>query len=113
MGRVVLRGHGRVVAGCAHRLVAGEHGPERVDGDVAELGGDGEQVVRARRLSGLAALDLAPDERGDGKVLLCELGLVDGVGVVAVDHRAFSCSSASRQHGPAAGIASQVPACWR
>ncbi len=42
--------------GGAHRLVAGEHGPERVDGCVAELGGDGEQVVRARRPSGLAAL---------------------------------------------------------
>ena len=38
-------------------------------GGVAELRGDGEQVVRARRLSGLAALDVAADERGDGKVL--------------------------------------------
>src|SRR5829696_3599646 len=113
LGRVwvVLRS-GSVVFGCAHRLVAGEQGLERVDGGVAEFRG-GEQVVRARPLSGLAALDVAPDERGDCKVLLGELGLVGGVGVTLVVHRSCSCSSVSRQHGPAAGIRSQVWACWR
>jgi hypothetical protein len=33
--------------------------------------------------------------------------------MVAVDYRLCSCNSASRQHGPGAGIASQVWACWR
>ena len=92
----------------AHRLVAGEHGAQRVDGGVAELGGDGEQVVHARRLAGLAALDVAADERGDREVLLGQLGSRSaGSGwwrsIIARAPR----SSASRQHGPAAGIASQ------
>jgi hypothetical protein len=39
---VGVAGSERVVFGCAHRLVAGENGPERVDGGVAELRGDGE-----------------------------------------------------------------------
>src|SRR5215213_9669326 len=70
---VGVAGSRRVVFGRAHRLVAGEHGPERVDRGVAELRRDGEQVMRARRWSGLTALDVAPDERGDRQVLLGEL----------------------------------------
>ena len=62
-----------VVAVCAHRLVAGEHGAQRVDCDIAELGRDREQVVDARRFVVLAALDVAPDERGDREVLFGEL----------------------------------------
>ena len=75
---------------------------------VAELCGDGEQIVRARRLAGLAALDVAADECRDGEVLLGELGAFGRVWVVAVDHRSCSRRSASRQHGPAAGIASHI-----
>jgi hypothetical protein len=58
------------IFGRAHRLVAGEQRAQRVDGDVAELGRDRDEVVRACRLSRLAALDVAPDEGRDGEVLL-------------------------------------------
>jgi hypothetical protein len=55
----VVAGRARVtVAVSPHRLVAGEHGAQHVDGGVAELGGRGEQVVDARRLVVLAALDV-------------------------------------------------------
>ena len=37
------------------------------------VGGDGQQVVRARRIAALASLDVAPDERGDREVPLAQL----------------------------------------
>jgi hypothetical protein len=37
------------------------------------LGGDGEQVVRARHIAALAPLDVAAHERGDQQVQLAEL----------------------------------------
>jgi hypothetical protein len=86
---------------------------QRVDGGVAELGGDGEEVVHAGCLVVLAALDVAADERRDREVLFGEPAAVGWVGMVAVDHRPCSRRSASRQHGPAAGIASQVDACCK
>ena len=103
---------GEVVAG-AHRLVTGEDRAQDVDGRVAELGGRGEQLVGARRLSGFAALDVAPDEGGDREVLLGEFGAFGRVEMVALDHRSDSLCSARSGHDPLAGIASQSRACSR
>jgi hypothetical protein len=51
--------------GGAHRLVEGQDVAQFRDGAVAVLGGDREQVVRARRVAALAPLDVVADERGD------------------------------------------------
>ena len=112
-GWVVGRRSGCEVVAGAHRLVAGEHGAQVVDGRVAELGSDGEQVVGARRLSGFAALDVAADERRDREVLLGQFVALGRVGVVAVDHRCASRRSASSAHDPMAGMTSQSRACSR
>ena len=78
-----------VVAG-AHRLVAGEHSAQVVDGRVAELGSDSEQVVGARRPSGFAALHVAA-QKGKADVVryLVERGartdLVDSNGRMPID----------------------------
>src|SRR4051812_21182339 len=45
-----------VVLARAHRLVTGQYRAQRVDRDLAELLGDREQVVHARRLTSLAPL---------------------------------------------------------
>ena len=66
MGSAVV---GAVAVG-AHRLAAGEHGAQDVDGGVAELGGCGEEIVYALRLGELAPLDVAADQGGDREVLL-------------------------------------------
>ena len=76
-------------------------------------GGRGEQVVDAWSLVVRAALDVAPDERGDSEVVLAQLGPFGGVIVVAVDHRSASLSSARSWQQPAAGITSQAAACSR
>ena len=96
-----------------HRLVAGQDGAQRVDGGVAELGGDGEQVVRARRPAGLAALDVASDERRDREVLLGQLDALVPVGMTVVDRRCASSRSARSGHDPAAGMTFQIRACSR
>src|SRR3954468_19359600 len=85
-----------VVAVGAHGLVAGEHGAQYVDSGLAELGRGGEQVVHAWRLVALAALDVAPDQRGDREVLLAEPLAPAWVRIAGVGHRSRSESSASR-----------------
>ena len=115
---VGVAGSLRLIFDCAHRLVAGEYGAERVDGGVAELCGDGEQVVRARRLSGLAALDVAPDERGDYKVLVGELGSVGGSGwwrsIIGPAPAARRAGSTARRPLPVAvSIRLVFVLCWR
>jgi hypothetical protein len=85
-----------VLAVGAHGLVAGEQSAQRVDGGVAELGGDGKQVVHAGCLVVLAALDVAADERRDREVLVGEPAAVGWVGMVAVDRRPCSRRSANR-----------------
>jgi hypothetical protein len=51
------------VLGLAHRLVEDEHGAQLIDRGVAELRGDRDELVRARRAATLGALDVASDER--------------------------------------------------
>jgi hypothetical protein len=52
----------------AHRLVAGQERAQRIHGRGAELGGDREEVMDARRFVMFAALDVAADEGGDREV---------------------------------------------
>jgi hypothetical protein len=50
---------------------------------------------------------------GDGQVLLGQLRALERIGVRVAGHRLCSASSATRAHGPAAGIMSQAAACCR